>query len=261
MNNTKKEEKFKLLEKNNLFVADKDWLFNELLKKSGLVDKKIEAEKKVYDFVEQLIFDYLLPEDLKSNYKKAKRIIDNNNEILICGYELGMSTKDNDRFPNSIIGIDDYDPKVNDTVQVSRAFYSKNLPKLPREILTKEDKLETDKSKGYFVFKLRKEYLDKIPPIKLDILKRLYMEFLTANYNIANFLIDIYPERRGGVKYQYKTYHFLHNKTTWGQVRTMNEEWFMMLVENRLSDEDKKKVITPIDEIEELKKIFTGIIV
>lgn len=256
---TDRDKKIELLMRRTLTVSDKDTLFAVLRGRSGLLEKRNVILSNLSQLVVELIRDHVLPKDISINYDKIKRITKSLRRVSITGSSLGLSEKNNETFPNDIAGMPDYSEnkrkKISTKLQIS--LNNKELPLIPEECL------ESKKNKEYFnniydSYILDGAFFKNVPTIKLDTLKRTFMDYLIVNYEIVNFLIDYYPEKLNRIS-SWKTYHFLNKKKTWGQVKKINEEWFNILIEKQLNDEEKKdleKDLTLDEEIKELKLLL-----
>lgn len=254
-----RDKKIELLMRRTLTVGDKDLLFTVLRERSGLLERRNEIISNLSQLVVELIKNYVLPKDISTNYNKIKRITKSTKRVFILGSSLGLSDENSEVFPNNIVGMPDYSEnkrnRISTELQIS--LNNEELPLIPKEYLESKKNKES-LNNIYYNYTLDGIFFKNVPKIKLDILKRTFMDYLVVKYEIENFLIDYYPEKLN--KYSgWRTYHFLNNKKTWGQVKKINEEWFNILIEKQLSEEEKKdleKDLTLDEEIKELKLLL-----
>ena len=226
-----------------LTVFDKDSLFDFLLKKDGVVERIREIKTNLNKYFSRLLWDYFIDDELKIVSIKAKRLVISQDVICINGETLQMADKGN-LFPNSIITIPDYNPKKNIKVHTALALeIDKYVPKIGIGSSSKSIKLID---------------LNKIPKDKLDLFKEMYLDYLKLQYYKDNFLIEYFPNKAHYINNRYYcgAIHFLGNKTTWGQVKKINKDWYDYLIElnKSNSDTDFNKKLSKEEELAELKR-------
>lgn len=234
-------------EKRTLTVADKDALFSELFKREKFLDRIDKLMVSLGDYLSDLLKEYVIDKDIVDLFNRAGRIMMDTDTVVVTGYSLGLTDKLND-FPSNIVTLPDYSNNPESRVQVDaiiKFYLTKKIPNVFKNSLTPED-------------------VNKIPKDRLDVFKENFLDILKLKYEKENYLIDYFPDKaqllnRTGRSYYFGTIHFLHNKTTWSQVKKINEDWFNLLVELRGSDvrseekSDKDNKLTPEEELRELK--------
>lgn len=228
-------------ERRTLTVRDKDVLYSELLKREEFGDRINNLMISLGEYLSDLLRDYIIDKEIMDFYRKAGRIMFDTDSIIVTGESLGLTNSSND-FPNDIVTIPDYNSKTRVQINsVIRFYLTKSIPKVINQSLTYEN-------------------ICKIPKDKLDVFRENFLDILKLKYEKENFLIDYFPGKAqylNNKSYYYHTIHFLHNKTTWSQVKKINEDWYKMLIENdkavRVGEKVEKKELTPEEELKELK--------
>ena len=224
-----------------LTVYNKDFLFEYLLKKDGVIEKIRDTKINISKYFSRLLWDYIIDDELKIISIKAKRLIITQDIICLCGENLGIANKDN-LFPNDIVTVPDYDPIKNIRIHTSLALdIDSYVPKINDSRYISKDILSI---------------LNKIPKDRLDLFREMYLDYLKLIYYKDNFLIEYFPNKAYNINKRYYTgiIHFLDNKTTWGQVKKINNDWYNYLIELNHENQDTNKQLMREEELAELKR-------
>lgn len=224
-----------------LTANDKDFLFEYLLKKDGVIEKIRDIKTNLSKYFSRLLWDYVIDDELKIISVKAKRLIITQDVVCLSGESLGIANKDN-LFPNDIVTVPDYDPIKNIKIHTLLALDIDNyVPKI---------------SDSRYLSKYILSNLNKIPKDRLDMFKEMYLDYLKLIYYKDNFLIEYFPNKAYNINKRYYTgvIHFLDNKTTWGQVKKINNDWYNYLIKLNYKNQDIDKQLTKEEELAELKQ-------
>lgn len=235
-------EKSNYYNSRRLTTENKEFLFASLLKKEGLIEKDESIMNSLSNYLSEVLLKELIPNDLIVDVNNSREmLIYKQGEILFKGSMFDLSDE-KDFFPNDIVSVRDYNKNTN--IKVTCSIFiplSSNIPKLNMIFNIKEDR----------------EIIKLIPEKCLITIKNLYLELIKNKYYISNFLIDYFPNKANLInRYQYYNYgttsiKFLDDKTTWGQVKKINKDWYNLLIERYLPNENL--TITPEDELKSLK--------
>lgn len=238
-----------------LLVTHKRSLYNSLLENSGLYEKKDSALNEFKDCSINLIKKYLIEPELLNLFEKTKRICKTTERLFVDGITLSKFIYGK-KFP-SYIGKEQLQLTINNTSKeekkITPCFNLTGIDMIPKF---------SEKHLVNFIDDLIEK--DSVAKSELLDLFNLYLEYLKLYYKTENFLPEYVPEDYRASNIYYKSTHFLDNIcSSWKQVYEINKDWYAILYNTCLTEEEKislNKKDYNKEVIEKLKNELIGIL-